>query len=118
MFDSSLPTARVPFYRRSTIHILLGLALGVGLGGLLPSDNHPIAIAGVPRASLVTIAGRCQAFGLPAEVGVAVLLAVDELMDKGSLEPDRAGPIAQGRTIAPPRAAIASDLAAAGSDDA
>lgn len=38
-------------------------------------------VAGVPRASLVIIAGTASSFGLPAEAGVAMLLAVDEIMD-------------------------------------
>lgn len=38
-------------------------------------------VAGVPRASLVIIAGTCASFGLPGEAGIAMLLAVDELMD-------------------------------------
>ena len=38
-------------------------------------------VAGVPRASLVIIAAGCAAFGLPGEAGVAMILAVDELMD-------------------------------------
>jgi len=38
-------------------------------------------VAGVPRASLVVIAAGCASFGLPGEAGVAMLLAVDELMD-------------------------------------
>jgi Na+/H+-dicarboxylate symporter len=38
-------------------------------------------VAGVPRATLVIIAGTCQSFGLPGEAGVALLLAVDEIMD-------------------------------------
>ncbi|HWL86948.1 MAG TPA: cation:dicarboxylase symporter family transporter, partial [Polyangiaceae bacterium] len=38
-------------------------------------------LAGVPRAALVIIAGTCATFGLPGEAGVAMLLAVDELMD-------------------------------------
>jgi Na+/H+-dicarboxylate symporter len=38
-------------------------------------------IAAVPRASLVIVAGTASSFGLPAEAGVAMLLAVDELMD-------------------------------------
>lgn len=38
-------------------------------------------VAGVPRATLVIIAGTCATFGLPGEAGVAMLLAVDELMD-------------------------------------
>jgi len=38
-------------------------------------------VAGVPRATLVIIAASCDAFGLPGEAGMAMLLAVDELMD-------------------------------------
>ncbi|MCC6872859.1 MAG: cation:dicarboxylase symporter family transporter, partial [Sandaracinaceae bacterium] len=38
-------------------------------------------VAGVPRASLVIIAGTAASFGLPAEAGVAMILAVDEIMD-------------------------------------
>jgi proton glutamate symport protein len=38
-------------------------------------------VAGVPRATLVIIAGTCGSFGLPGEAGVATILAVDEVMD-------------------------------------
>lgn len=38
-------------------------------------------VAGVPRATLVIIAGTCGSFGLPGEAGVAMILAVDEIMD-------------------------------------
>ena len=38
-------------------------------------------VAGVPRATLVIILGTIGSFGLPAEAGVAMLLAVDSLMD-------------------------------------
>ncbi len=38
-------------------------------------------VAGVPRATLVIIAGTCGGFGLPGEAGVAMILAVDEVMD-------------------------------------
>ena len=38
-------------------------------------------VAGVPRATLVIILGTCSSFGLPGEAGIAMLLAVDELMD-------------------------------------
>jgi proton glutamate symport protein len=37
-------------------------------------------VAGVPRASLVILAGTLASFGLPLEA-VAVILGVDELMD-------------------------------------
>jgi len=38
-------------------------------------------VAGVPRATLVIIAGTCASFNLPGEAGVAMILAVDEIMD-------------------------------------
>lgn len=38
-------------------------------------------VAGVPRATLVIIAGTCATFGLPGEAGIAMILAVDEVMD-------------------------------------
>jgi Na+/H+-dicarboxylate symporter len=38
-------------------------------------------VAGVPRATLVIIAATCGGFGLPGEAGVAMILAVDEIMD-------------------------------------
>ncbi len=38
-------------------------------------------VAGVPRATLVIIAGTCASFNLPGEAGVAMILAVDEVMD-------------------------------------
>jgi len=37
-------------------------------------------IAGVPRASLVILAGTLASYGLPLE-GIALILGVDELMD-------------------------------------
>jgi len=40
-------------------------------------------VAGVPRATLVIIAGTCASFGLPGEAGIAMILAVDEIMDMG-----------------------------------
>jgi proton glutamate symport protein len=39
-------------------------------------------VAGVPRASLVILAGTLSSFGLPLE-GVAVILGIDEIMDMG-----------------------------------
>ncbi|HJW09570.1 MAG TPA: cation:dicarboxylase symporter family transporter, partial [Holophagaceae bacterium] len=40
-------------------------------------------VAGVPRGTLVIIAGTCGSFGLPGEAGIAMLLAVDAVMDMG-----------------------------------
>lgn len=39
-------------------------------------------VAGVPRASLVILAGTLASFGLPLE-GVAVILGIDEILDMG-----------------------------------
>lgn len=49
---------------------LLGTRLSGGKG-----------VAGVLRPSLVIVAATCSPFGLPGEASVAVLLAVDEVMD-------------------------------------
>jgi Na+/H+-dicarboxylate symporter len=48
-------------------------------------------VAAVPRASLVIIAAGCASFGLPGEAGVAMILAVDELMDMGRTSINVAG---------------------------
>ena len=48
-------------------------------------------VAAVPRASLVIIAAGCASFGLPGEAGVAMILAVDELMDMGRTSINLAG---------------------------
>src|SRR5882672_2891018 len=37
------PREALPWYRSSTLYIFVGLALGVMLGGFLPSDAHPTA---------------------------------------------------------------------------
>ena len=38
-------------------------------------------VAAVPRGTLIIIAAACGGFGLPGEAGVAMLLAVDKIMD-------------------------------------
>jgi proton glutamate symport protein len=48
-------------------------------------------VAAVPRASLVIIAAGCASFNLPGEAGVAMILAVDELMDMGRTSINLAG---------------------------
>lgn len=48
-------------------------------------------VAAVPRASLVIISAGCAAFGLPGEAGVAMILAVDELMDMARTSINLAG---------------------------
>jgi proton glutamate symport protein len=59
------------------IHMPLSTQLLMMLTFMLTSKG----VAGVPRASLVIIAAGCAAFNLPGEAGVAMILAVDELMD-------------------------------------
>lgn len=58
------------------IELSLGQQLLMMLTLLVTSKG----VAGVPRASLVVLAGTLSSFGLPLE-GVAVILGVDELMD-------------------------------------
>jgi proton glutamate symport protein len=52
------------------------------LGAMLVLMIATKGVAGVPRASLVVLAGALAAFHLPME-GVAILLGIDELMDMG-----------------------------------
>jgi Na+/H+-dicarboxylate symporter len=59
------------------IEMPLGTQLLMMLTFMLTSKG----VAGVPRAALVIIAAGCAAFNLPGEAGVAMILAVDELMD-------------------------------------
>ncbi|HYJ79316.1 MAG TPA: cation:dicarboxylase symporter family transporter [Longimicrobiaceae bacterium] len=56
------------------------LTLGQQLIMMLTLMVTSKGVAGVPRASLVILAGTLVTFGLPLE-GVAVILGVDELMD-------------------------------------
>lgn len=58
------------------IEMTLGTQLQMMLTLLITSKG----VAGVPRASLVVLAGTLHTFGLPVE-GIAVILGVDELMD-------------------------------------
>jgi len=48
-------------------------------------------VAAVPRAALVIIAAGCGSFGLPGEAGVAMILAVESLMDMGRTSINVAG---------------------------
>jgi Na+/H+-dicarboxylate symporter len=57
------------------------LTFGTQVAMLLTLMLTSKGVAGVPRASLVIIAAGCASFGLPGEAGVAMILAVDELMD-------------------------------------
>ena len=56
------------------------LSLGTQLVMMLTLLVTSKGVAGVPRASLVVLAGTLSSFGLPLE-GVAVILGVDELLD-------------------------------------
>ncbi len=58
-------------------HMPLSQQIAMMLTFMLTSKG----VAGVPRATLVIIAGTCASFNLPGEAGVAMLLAVDEVMD-------------------------------------
>jgi len=76
----------------STLYLVLaGLTISQAAGIDMPIGKQLLmfltfmltskGVAGVPRATLVIIAGTCASFGLPGEAGVAMLLAVDEVMD-------------------------------------
>jgi len=58
------------------VHLPLGTQLVMMLTLMLTSKG----VAGVPRASLVILAGTLATFNLPVE-GIAVILGVDTLMD-------------------------------------
>jgi Na+/H+-dicarboxylate symporter len=76
----------------STLYLVLGsltiaqaahaeLSLGQELVMLFTLMLTSKGVAGVPRATLVIIAATCGSFNLPGEAGVAMLLAVDAVMD-------------------------------------
>jgi Na+/H+-dicarboxylate symporter len=71
-----LSLASVFVAQAAGVHLTLGTQVVMMLTLMLTSKG----IAGVPRASLVILAGTLASFGLPIE-GVAVILGVDELMD-------------------------------------
>ena len=72
-----LVLATLTIAQASGIHMSLGRQLAMLLTFMLTSKG----VAGVPRATLVIIAATADGFGLPGEAGVAMLLAVDEVMD-------------------------------------
>ena len=72
-----LVLASLTIAQAAHIELSLSQQLAMAFTFMLTSKG----VAGVPRATLVIIAGTCQSFGLPGEIGVATLLAVDELMD-------------------------------------
>jgi proton glutamate symport protein len=57
------------------------LSLGEELVMLFTLMLTSKGVAGVPRATLLIIAATCASFGLPGPAGVAMLLAVDAIMD-------------------------------------
>ena len=72
-----LVLASLTIAQAAKIHMTFSQQLVMVLTFMLTSK----CVAGVPRATLVIIAGTCASFGLPGEAGVAMLLAVDEIMD-------------------------------------
>ena len=72
-----LVLASLTIAQAAGIHMSLGSQLLMVFTFMLTSKG----VAGVPRATLVIIAGTCGSFGLPGEAGIAMLLAVDEIMD-------------------------------------
>ncbi|MBX3191137.1 MAG: dicarboxylate/amino acid:cation symporter [Labilithrix sp.] len=72
-----LVLASLTIAQAAGIHMPLSTQIAMMLTFMLTSKG----VAGVPRATLVIIAGTTQGFGLPGEAGVAMILAVDEIMD-------------------------------------
>jgi Na+/H+-dicarboxylate symporter len=72
-----LVLASMAIAQAAHIHLSFGQQLMMMFTFMLTSKG----IAGVPRACLVVILATCGGFGLPAEAGVALLLAVDEISD-------------------------------------
>lgn len=72
-----LVLASMTIAQAAGIHMSFGAQIAMVFTFMLTSKG----VAGVPRATLVIIAGTCQSFGLPGEAGVAMILAVDEIMD-------------------------------------
>lgn len=72
-----LVVASITIAQAAGIEMGLGTQLAMVFTFMLTSKG----VAGVPRATLVIIAGTCASFDLPGEAGVAMLLAVDEVMD-------------------------------------
>jgi len=72
-----LVLASLTIAQAAGIHMSFGQQLLMVFTFMLTSKG----VAGVPRATLVIIAGTCGSFGLPGEAGIAMLLAVDEIMD-------------------------------------
>ncbi|MDB4944725.1 MAG: Proton/glutamate symport protein [Labilithrix sp.] len=72
-----LVLASLTIAQAAKIEMSIGTQLAMVFTFMLTSKG----VAGVPRATLVIIAGTAGGFGLPGEAGVAMILAVDEIMD-------------------------------------
>ena len=72
-----LVLATMTIAQAAKVDVPLGTQIAMMLSLMLTSKG----VAGVPRATLVIIAATCDGFGLPSEAGVAMLLAVDGVMD-------------------------------------
>lgn len=72
-----LVLASLTIAQAAGIHMPISTQIAMVFTFMLTSKG----VAGVPRATLVIIAGTAQGFGLPGEAGVAMILAVDEIMD-------------------------------------
>jgi proton glutamate symport protein len=73
-----LSLASVFVAQAAGVHLTMGQQITMLLTLMLTSKG----VAGVPRASLVILAGTLASYGLPLE-GVTLILGVDELMDMG-----------------------------------
>lgn len=74
-------------------------------------------VAAVPRASLVVIAAGCASFGLPGEAGVAMILAVDELMDMARTSINVAGNCVGAVVVARWEGVFGSELPVGGAEE-
>jgi proton glutamate symport protein len=72
-----LVLASLSIAQAAGIHMPLGRQLVMVFTFMLTSKG----VAAIPRATLVIIAATSSGFGLPGEAGVAMILAVDEIMD-------------------------------------
>jgi Na+/H+-dicarboxylate symporter len=72
-----LVLASMAIAQAAKVDMPIGQQIAMVLTFMLTSKG----VAGVPRATLVIIAGTCATFNLPGEAGVAMILAVDEIMD-------------------------------------
>jgi Na+/H+-dicarboxylate symporter len=72
-----LVLASLTIAQAAHIDLSIGQQVTMMLSLMLTSKG----VAGVPRATLVIIAATCDGFSLPGDAGIAMLLAVDSVMD-------------------------------------